>query len=408
MDTVLEIDNNFDFTKLSLGQPQPFQGGSFFTKITYNGHDLQIQFPKCKTKQGINQTERKYFADLLYETVDSSELTAWLETLESTCQKLIFNKRDMWFHSQIELNDIETAFTNSARLYKSGKQFLIRCQISKLHNNKQGVIIYDEDEKMLNIQDVTCDKDIIPLLRIEGIKFSARSFQIEYNLTQIMVLREYEEVSHCMIKHNKPAITTAEVATSASQINLENTTVFSPLMTQNTESVKMILPTENLLAEPKIKEIITLEIKNNSLQENEIKPVSESINQNTLVNTDTNINVNINANTNANTNANINANTNDNDKETLLGIIENSSEKQSNDLEPVEITFNEIQEEMKLRKPNEVYYEIYRAAREKAKLAKLAAIEAYLEAKNIKTKYMLEDLDESFDDESEYLEELSQ
>ena len=87
---------------------------------------------------------------------------------------------------------------------------------------------------------------------------------------------------------------------------------------------------------------------------------------------------------------------------------ESNITKQTDELEPVEISFNEVEEEIKLRKPNEVYYEIYRAAREKAKLAKIAAIEAYLEAKSIKTKYMLDDLDESFEDESDYFEELSE
>ena len=43
--------------------------------------------------------------------------------------------------------------------------------------------------------------------------------------------------------------------------------------------------------------------------------------------------------------------------------------------------------------------EIYRSAREKAKHMKQATIEAYLEARNIKTKYMLGEMNPS-DDES--------
>ena len=45
----------------------------------------------------------------------------------------------------------------------------------------------------------------------------------------------------------------------------------------------------------------------------------------------------------------------------------------------------------------EVYYEIYKAARKKAKDAKSRAIIAFLEAKNIKKTYMLENLDDSDD-----------
>ena len=53
---------------------------------------------------------------------------------------------------------------------------------------------------------------------------------------------------------------------------------------------------------------------------------------------------------------------------------------------------------MKLKKPNEVYIEMYKAAKNKAKLAKKLAIQAYLESKEIKKTYML-DLEESSEDE---------
>jgi len=61
-----------------------------------------------------------------------------------------------------------------------------------------------------------------------------------------------------------------------------------------------------------------------------------------------------------------------------------------------------------LKKPNEVYYEIYREARNKAKEAKKQAIIAYLEAKNIKKTYMLDDLDYSDNDIDNEIEEVSE
>ena len=58
-------------------------------------------------------------------------------------------------------------------------------------------------------------------------------------------------------------------------------------------------------------------------------------------------------------------------------------------------------ETITLKKPNQVYYEIYKEARKKAKSAKREAIVAFLEAKNIKKTYMLDDLDESDSDDSD-------
>ena len=55
---------------------------------------------------------------------------------------------------------------------------------------------------------------------------------------------------------------------------------------------------------------------------------------------------------------------------------------------------------MILKKPNDVYYEIYKIAKEKAKTAKKKALEAFLEVKNIKNTYLLTDLEDSDSEDS--------
>jgi hypothetical protein len=52
-------------------------------------------------------------------------------------------------------------------------------------------------------------------------------------------------------------------------------------------------------------------------------------------------------------------------------------------------------ETITLKKPNQVYYEIYKKAKDVARNAKQSAISAYNEVKNIKKTYMLDDSDES-------------
>ena len=55
---------------------------------------------------------------------------------------------------------------------------------------------------------------------------------------------------------------------------------------------------------------------------------------------------------------------------------------------------------MKLKKPNDIYYEVYRAAKDKARAARKLAFDAYLEVKKIKKTYMLDDSDSDFSDSS--------
>ena len=65
-------------------------------------------------------------------------------------------------------------------------------------------------------------------------------------------------------------------------------------------------------------------------------------------------------------------------------------------------TLDNSLETLQLKKPNQVFYEIYQKAREKAKEAKKNAILAYLEMKNIKKTYMLDDIDESDNEFDEF------
>ncbi len=53
---------------------------------------------------------------------------------------------------------------------------------------------------------------------------------------------------------------------------------------------------------------------------------------------------------------------------------------------------------MTLKNPNEVYMEIYKEAKRKAKEAKKIAVQAYLEAKRIKSLYLLDEIESSEDD----------
>ena len=57
-------------------------------------------------------------------------------------------------------------------------------------------------------------------------------------------------------------------------------------------------------------------------------------------------------------------------------------------------------ESVHLTAKNEIYYKMYREARDRAREAKMEALANYLEAKRIKNTYFLEDMSDS-DDEDE-------
>ena len=359
-------NKEFDFSKLSLSQPIAVQGGAYFTKLKFNSEPFYIQTPKCLTKQGINETSKKAYMDLMF-TSDDDEVIEWFETLESTLVNLIFQKKHLWFQDDIEFGDIENFFNPITRAYKGGKFHLIRTSITKNKTNNQYTCgVYDENENVLPITDIKESNIIIPILEVIGIKFSARNFQLELVGKQIMVLNNKPIFNSCLIKRNN------NMSKSVNNNNLEEESSHLEENSSHLESTTKI-ETESNENKESIHESSS-NIIDELLEDNEIEEEIKA----------------------------------DNKKEIALEDLELKEEinevdlEESNDLEDVSEKINTTNTEtIKLKNPNEVYMEIYKIAKQKAKQHKKAAISAYLEAKKIKNTYLLEDLENSEDSSDE-------
>lgn len=369
MEDISEPTMDYDFTKLYLGPPSTLAGGAYFSRIMYNTNkSLFIQTPKSLTKQGFIKSGKKMYTDLMFDNNDTVFIN-WIENLEAKCQELIYSKRETWFESKLEKDDIESAFTSPFKIFKSGKYYLLRVNV------KPNIKIYDEKDQIISNESITSDQTIISILEIQGLKFTSRNFQIEIELKQSMVVSPDPFLNECFIK--KPTKTQTISTKEKQEINQESSTVdLENLINQSVQDL-----TKNKVT-----------IKSNSIEEKNIVNSSEPIDlevsfdesfENNKLTKDNNLN--------------------------QLDLEEANIELDIEDLEPKE----EIQEDptvlkevdlpyldnsletIQLKKPNQVYYEIYQKAREKAKDAKKNAILAYLEMKKIKETYMLNDIDES-------------
>ena len=76
MENIIEPNDSFDFSKLTLAHPSGIQGGAYFTKIEYKGKPLYVQTTKSSTRQGFVKTGKKYYCDLMFDN-NSSSLINW-------------------------------------------------------------------------------------------------------------------------------------------------------------------------------------------------------------------------------------------------------------------------------------------------------------------------------------------
>mgnify|MGYP000867860067 CR=1 FL=1 len=86
----------------------------------------------------------------------------------------------------------------------------------------------------------------------------------------------------------------------------------------------------------------------------------------------------------------------------ILSIFYNS------ELQEIELCLDNTDdnEPVSLRKRNDVYYEMYREARRKAKVARDLALSSYIEAKRIKNAYLLKDIEDSESDEESFMQSI--
>lgn len=362
--TTYTVDN-FPYKKLTLGKPNPLQGGgSYFTKMSIDDKPIYIQFPKCETKNGVVETKRQKYIDMMFNRENETSLSEWAESLENQCQELINIKKDIWFSNEITREDLESMMSPISRVYKSGTKLLIRSYIDLDKKTNEPICrIYDEKEIIRMLSDIQLNTKIIPLIHLEGIKFTSRSFDIELRIIQILILDEREQTTpslFCLIKENKSLNNVVNLEKPA-QLTQENVTSRSMEMSkdESKDESSDLIDEHNNISDDQINNNLEKHIQDSSEGDIELNCIEE------------------------------------------LPVLNKSKNKS---LEEVTLDVSD-EEPIKLKNKNEVYYEIYHAALKKAKHMRNVAIQAFLEAKEIKTKYMLSDLDDSdeeFEDSSFY------
>ena len=402
-DSVQLPNEQFDFNSLSLANPQGLQGGAYFSKLKLNGEPFLVQTPKCSTKNGIHKTEKKIYCDLMF-TNDNEDFVNWTNQLESTIKNLIFEKRNLWFHNDMDHDSIDYHWQNLLRTYK-GNKLLLRCFIPKTKSRigSKTVQIYNEEEEQLTFDDVDNTSKMISILEVSGLKFTSQSFQLEFMLRQIMIIKEKPIFNKCLIKISNPPeniVTTKPESDSdaESDISVDETTL-------QIEAKDQEEPEEENSSNKEVENNPTTEIIAQDISSIEIQTPPIDISENIVCETidiSNNIQNNIEEVPTKNEIDNIE---NLEETEHVEQQIDNTEESlvKNGIINEIEILPpSESSDSVTLKKPNEVYMEIYKEAKKKAQEAKKHAIQAYLEAKRIKSLYLLDEIESSDDDELDF------
>ena len=408
MEHIVQPDESFDFEKLTLLHPIGVQGGAYFTRIVFGGKPLYIQTPQSKSRQGFVKTGKKNHCDLMFDQ-NAESIINWIERLEERCQVLLLAKNNDWFQNSLDKNELESAFNTTLRVFKSGRYYLMRTNVKNNTDNMPVLKLYDERLGPVMLDDVSSENNIISIVEILGIKFTSRNFQIELELKQMMVMDKEPLFDNCLIKTTRP-VYLASKQTSSEEFRIV------PYVTQTSSVTSTGILSDN-------KEDFSVPVDNTHekiLNDYLDIDVAAGTNNNTSVTITNNVfdkketevkSVDLNVEKSIQTPV-----TTTSFAKTLSEQARNSETKTihgvnfdaENELKEIQMIVADDLETISLKPPNQVYFELYKVAREKAKLAKRNVIVAYLEAKNIKKTYMLDNLNDSDSDFDAEIEEVSE
>ena len=345
MDGIFNADDKFDFNTLKLIKPTSISGGNYFIKLSVNNSPLYIQPPKCNTKHGFLKAGKRYYTDLIFDNCND-DFIHWMENLVNFCQQQLFIHRENWFDGDMEMHDIENYFTSPLKPFKSGKFHSVRINVLTNLGNIS-IKIYDENENEVPFESIDDKSNVITILEISGIKCSATSFQLEIILKQMLLIKPVELFEKCIIKSNSKPIHIKN------ESGVETPVVYDPEPIDDTPEPIDDTP-EPIINTP---EPI---INTHEHVQNEPEPVVDE-----------------------------------------PPIIVDTNSIHSTGLEEISFDLDKIPENdnITIKKRNDVYFEMYREAKRKAKVARDLALSTYLEAKRIKNTYLINEVDE--DDESD-------
>ena len=399
---VYHPNDTFHFEHLQLSPPNSIPGGSYLTKYSYYDSKkvLYIQTPKTQSKQGIVVSGKKAHIDLLFTGVNEhdAEFIEWIADLEKRSVDLLYEKRHLWFTQELDKSDIENSFTSPIRAFKTGNYLVrVNLELNRIQTHIQPFLckVFDENRTIVPVDYVTAEHNIISIIEFQGIRFTSRSFQMELILRQVLVIPELPLFETCIINTN-----TGNSSSIAEPLGKCIETQQSP--STNNTNIHASSSSSSSSSSLSAKELV--ENLDKSLGNPESTPDYPESTPDYLPSSSS---------PTSSTLKHFECTEVDIDFKNISDVIDtgepdfgvptpNTSAEHSSITTTATIPAANSQKwksnngsSITLKKHKDVIYEMYKVAKRKAQEAKKVAIRAYLEAKEIKASYLLDDLDGS-------------
>lgn len=383
---------------LILQHPQRLKSGAYFSNISNDDKSqIVITTPSLKiVSDGVIQGTRYNYVEVEVDTgiPKQKSFVDSIESIELTTKERIIEKRSAWFYEDIDADDIHYFFQSALRNIKgeTGK-YTIRIIVGRRNMGRTTweSTIYDENDVIKSTGDFKKGCRIAVAVLCKGLHFTSSSFAIEFIGNEILMLND-EPVTAVSRDLLKQYTEEDEKATDLVDTSMNKTTGLDDTIATHTA----VLDNSGVeqVDEPK-DDVSNENTTNDTLRDTVSDTLDVSGNQGETIDTSAST-VTLIVDTEEQKQSPV--------KDDLLSqsspAVESECEKteELKNHEDDEETNEELREvdiqpdendSIDIRKPAEVFFEIYKEALNKARRAKEKALMAYLEALNIKNTYLV-------------------
>ena len=399
---------------MTLDMPTETTRGKMMSRFRFDtdNEKLMVQLPKCTTKAGIMKNAGSSYVDLVFandnETVD--ELMALILDMETECAKKIHANSQDWFaqgddESSFTLQQFEDMFVSLIRLNKRQGTISIRANViteQKVQKNGEQLNkcdVYNTDSVSRPLNALTDSVTIIPLIELYGVSIASTSINLVLHLSECMIVSGDEAI---IKEKSRRKI----VAPSAEPIA-------DDVIVKPKEAGETVKSAQESAESGETQEAVTHESPDQTQSDEQTEPMEVALEELAMGEEEVLSSLKVEHETSAEGNKSdqMGSDANEGEGEHVaeatggqpapmeLEVVENlplTQEANDNDglCEIVDLPLT-CDEKVSLRAPNEVYKEIYRTALAKAKKLRQVALDAYLDAKRIKARFMLDEFEES-------------
>lgn len=353
MTTIQYTTDAFSLDGVSLSEPVGVKNYNF-SELSLNEEPIYVQLCNTGISNGIcvNDNGDSYVKLLIDE--NNEETLEWFEKFDEKMRDLLVVNGEEWFENEITPEDMEVAYNSSVSIQDdSDDAFIFKVYLPKNYNKRSNLNIYDEDEELLRSSILNEDDlELTPLIEVKGIKFDSSSFHLYAVLRQAMVMNndgeeDSEDGGDNSEDENDVDDGEKDVDDSEDGEDGEDG--------KDGEDGEDDSEDENDGEDGEDGEKEVDDSDNGDESDDEEKDDKD-----------------------------------DKDGDDVKDV---KDDKDGDVLEEVTLELNETDnaDQLVLKKPNEVYINMWKEARAKAKQAKNDAIKAYLEAKNIKSTWLLDE-----------------